>query len=63
MLDENRLIAARNKEITLRPLDQVKIKEERRQWQFVNLGMPLILLFGFGFVRHVLRKRKYTRFD
>jgi ABC-2 type transport system permease protein len=63
MLDESRLIEVRNKEITLRPLDRVKIKEERRQWQFVNLAMPLMLLFAFGFVRHLVRKRKYTRFD
>jgi gliding-associated putative ABC transporter substrate-binding component GldG len=63
LLDESRLIAVRNKEITMRPLDRVKIKEERSQWQFVNLGMPLLLLFGFGLGRHVVRKRKYTRFD
>ena len=63
MLDESRLIAVRNKEIILRPLDRVRIKEERSQWQFINLLLPLLLLFGFGYVRHVLRKRKYTRFD
>ncbi|CAN5907262.1 gliding motility-associated ABC transporter substrate-binding protein GldG [soil metagenome] len=63
LLDESRLISVRNKEITMRPLDRVKIKEERSQWQFVNLGMPLLLLFGFGLGRHVVRKRKYTRFD
>ena len=42
MLDETGLIAVRGKQITLRPLDKVKLAEQRRRWQLLNLGAPLL---------------------
>jgi ABC-2 type transport system permease protein len=62
MINEQGLITARNKEIAIRPLDRVKISEERRFWQFINLVLPVILIVLFGVVRHVSRKRKFTGF-
>ncbi|GAB2952288.1 gliding motility-associated ABC transporter substrate-binding protein GldG [Hymenobacter coalescens] len=62
LLDESGLIAVRSKQITLRPLDKVKINAEKRQWQLLNLGAPLALLAVFGLVRAWLRKRKYASF-
>ncbi|MCC3159356.1 gliding motility-associated ABC transporter substrate-binding protein GldG [Hymenobacter sp. 15J16-1T3B] len=62
LLDESGLIGVRGKQITLRPLDKVKINAERRQWQLLNLGAPLALLAVFGLVRAWLRKRKYASF-
>ncbi|KAA9339422.1 gliding motility-associated ABC transporter substrate-binding protein GldG [Hymenobacter busanensis] len=62
LLDETGLIDVRSKQITLRPLDKVKINAEKRQWQLLNLGAPLALLAVFGLVRAWLRKRKYASF-
>ncbi|GAB3824373.1 gliding motility-associated ABC transporter substrate-binding protein GldG [Hymenobacter jeollabukensis] len=62
LLDESGLIGVRGKQITLRPLDKVKINAEKRQWQLLNLGAPLALLAVFGLVRAWLRKRKYASF-
>ncbi|WP_303311134.1 gliding motility-associated ABC transporter substrate-binding protein GldG [Hymenobacter sp. BT730] len=62
LLDETGLIAVRSKEITLRPLDKVKVNEEKRRWQLLNIGAPLMLLGLFGGVRAWLRKRKYASF-
>lgn len=62
MLDENGLITARSKEIKIRPLDKVKISEERAYWQVINLVLPILALLVYGGIRLFLRKRKYTGF-
>ncbi|WP_400191329.1 gliding motility-associated ABC transporter substrate-binding protein GldG [Hymenobacter sp. B81] len=62
LLDDSGLIAVRSKQITLRPLDKVRLNAERRQWQLLNLVAPLALLAAFGLVRAWLRKRKYASF-
>jgi len=61
MMDSDGLILARNKEIKIRPLDTVKVENERLKWQLVNLVLPVIILLVFGVVRYYLRKRKYTK--
>ncbi|WP_375433659.1 gliding motility-associated ABC transporter substrate-binding protein GldG [uncultured Hymenobacter sp.] len=62
MLDETGLIGVRSKQITLRPLDKLKVIEQRRSWQLLNLVAPLVLLGVFGAVRAWRRKRRYARF-
>ena len=61
LLDEDNLISLRAKEIVLRPLNRVKVKEEKQKWQLLNLVLPLVLLISFGVLRVYLRKRKYAR--
>jgi gliding-associated putative ABC transporter substrate-binding component GldG len=60
LMDENGIIAARNKEIALRPLDKLRIREEKLQWQLINLVLPVLIIGIFGLVRAYLRKRKYA---
>ncbi|WP_229755272.1 gliding motility-associated ABC transporter substrate-binding protein GldG [Hymenobacter cavernae] len=62
MLDETGLIAVRGKQITLRPLDKMKVAEQGRRWQALNIGAPLVLLGLFGLVRAWRRKRRYASF-
>ena len=62
LTNENGLIQARNKEVKIRPLDKVRIKDERLKWQVLNLVLPLALIIGYGVVRSYLRKRKFARF-
>ncbi len=59
MLDENGLILTRNKQITLRPLDKIRVAEQRTYWQMLNLALPIGLVIIFGGIRYYLRKRKY----
>ena len=61
MLDENNILESRSKEIKLRLLDAVKTKEEKSKWQFINMGLPLLLLAIFGIMYQFFRKRRYTR--
>lgn len=62
LLDAEGLINVRSKEIALRPLDKVRVREEKTYWQLLNLVAPIVLLGVFGLTRYYLRKRKYERF-
>ncbi len=62
ILDDQGLITARSKEVKIRPLDKVKIKQERAYWQVLNLVVPIVLLITFGLIKWYIRKRKYTGF-
>lgn len=56
------LIAARNKEVKIRPLDKEKIRTERTKWQVINLLLPIVVMVFYGVARSVIRKRKYSTF-
>jgi gliding-associated putative ABC transporter substrate-binding component GldG len=45
LLEEDALISVRSRSILLRPLDKDRILQERKGWQFVAVGMPLLLVF------------------
>ncbi len=60
LLDDSGLINLRNKSLQIRMLDKQKAFKERTYWQFLNVVLPLILLFVFGFGFNYLRKRKYS---
>ncbi|MDN5212089.1 gliding motility-associated ABC transporter substrate-binding protein GldG [Fulvivirgaceae bacterium BMA12] len=62
MLDDHGLITARNKEIKIRPLNEVKVGEERLFWQVLNMGLPIVLIIIYGLIRYYWRKRRFTRF-
>ena len=59
LADSEGLITARNKQVTLRPLDKLRLKEERTQWQLLNLLGPLVLIGVVGLVWQWNRKRQY----
>ncbi|QNF34171.1 gliding motility-associated ABC transporter substrate-binding protein GldG [Adhaeribacter swui] len=60
LLDNSGLINLRAKQITLRPLDKIRVKEERSRWQIINLAGPLVLLLLFGLGKYYLRRRRYA---
>lgn len=60
LLDDTGLIELRNKTLKINTLDKKKAFEERTFWQFLNVVLPLLLLFSFGFIFNYLRKRKYS---
>ncbi|MBL0741239.1 gliding motility-associated ABC transporter substrate-binding protein GldG [Chryseolinea lacunae] len=62
LTQENGLIQARNKRVTIRPLDKTKVVAERTRWQVLNLAVPLLLLIGYGVARAYWRKKKFARF-
>ena len=60
LLDDDGLILSRNKEITIRPLDRIKIENEKLGWQVLNLILPIIIIGIYGLIRQYYRKRKYS---
>jgi ABC-2 type transport system permease protein len=62
LLEEDGIINTRSREVKIRPLDVVKIKNQKLTWQLVNLVLPILLIVLFGIVKFVLRKHKYARF-
>lgn len=60
MLDENNILESRSKEIKLRLLDTVRTKQEKSWWQFINVGLPVLLLALFGLAYQYFRKRRYA---
>jgi len=62
LLDENGIITARKKEIKIRPLDTVKIQQEKTHWQIFNLVTPVIIMIVFGLIKGFIRKRKFANY-
>ena len=62
LLEDDGIITARNKEVKIRPLDKVKIQDQKLFWQIANLGLPVVLVIIFGVVKYYIRKKKYTKF-
>jgi gliding-associated putative ABC transporter substrate-binding component GldG len=59
LLDEHGLISAKRKEVILRPLDKVRLQEEKLKWQLINLVVPVVLVLIFAVIRQYLRKKRY----
>lgn len=62
LLEEDGIINTRSKEIKIRPLDAVKLKDQKLTWQLVNLVLPIVLIVLFGILKILARRRKYARF-
>jgi hypothetical protein len=50
----------RSKDIVLRLLDSKKIQAQKSTWQFINIGLPVLLVILFGWIYQQVRKRKYA---
>lgn len=59
LLDKDGIILARNKTISLRPLDIPRIQKEMSNWQIVNVAGPVILVLIFAVFRLWHRSRRY----
>ncbi len=61
LLDEEGMLQLRSREVKLRLLDKKKLNQQRSKWQFINVGMPLLLVFSFGVLQFYVRRRRYSR--
>ena len=37
----------------------VTYETEKGKWQFISIGLPIVLVLLFGFIYQAIRKRKY----
>lgn len=61
MVDDSGLIETRSREVKIRPLDRVKVQQERTKWQVINLAIPVILVLLLGGLKWYLRKNKFAK--
>ena len=60
LLDENNIISLRSKEFKLRLLNRSKIRKERTKWQFINVGLPIVIISVLGLLFVYVRKRRFA---
>lgn len=60
LMNDEDLIALRNREVKLRLLDQAKVKAEKTTWQIINVLLPVVLLSIIGFSQQIWRRKKYS---
>ncbi|WP_026755344.1 gliding motility-associated ABC transporter substrate-binding protein GldG [Sediminibacter sp. Hel_I_10] len=61
LLNDDGLINIRTKEVKLAFLDSNKVEDEKSEWQFLNIALPLILLAGFGLIFNFIRRKRYGK--
>jgi len=61
LVNPSGILETRSKDFTLRLLDPSKVESDRSFWQFMNIGLPLILVVLGGYVYQMTRRRKYCR--
>jgi len=59
--DNSGLMNLRAREYKLRVLDKTRLKSDRKWWQYMNLLLPLFLLFIFSLVWYYIRKKRYSK--
>lgn len=60
LVDQDGVLLSKSKTISLRPLDALKIRNDRAQIQFINIVLPLLLLAVFGVGRYFWLRKKYA---
>ena len=61
LLQEDALISVRSRSIQLRSLDDARIRAERSGWQFVAVGMPLLVVMLLAGAVLTTRRRLFGR--
>ncbi len=59
--DPEGIIAARTRTLQIRPLDKVKIAEQKTLWQGINVVLPVLILSLIGVIILYLRKIRYSK--
>jgi gliding-associated putative ABC transporter substrate-binding component GldG len=60
LVSNSDIFESRNKEFTLRLLDKAKVESGKNTWQFINIGLPVVIILLAGLLLQWNRKRKYA---
>ena len=61
LLDDEGIMALRNKNVKLRLLNKTIVEQQYTRWSMINLIGPLLFLLIIGLVQFFLRRIRYTR--
>lgn len=59
--DDRGIMQLRNRTLKMRLLDQVKLRDEKAYWQWLNILLPMVLISLFGVAYNFVRRYKYSR--
>jgi len=59
--DDRGIMQLRNRTLKMRLLDQVKLRDEKAFWQWLNIVLPLLLVLLFGAGYNFIRRYKYSK--
>lgn len=59
--DDRGIMHLRNRTLKMRLLDQVKLREEKVFWQWLNILLPPVLVLLFGVAYNFVRRYRYSR--
>lgn len=59
--DDRGIMQLRNRTLKMRLLDQVKLRDEKAFWQWLNILLPLVLVSLFGVGYNFVRRYRYSR--
>ncbi|WP_026953186.1 gliding motility-associated ABC transporter substrate-binding protein GldG [Algoriphagus mannitolivorans] len=59
--DPEGIIATRTRSFRIRPLDRVKVVEQKNYWQVINIGGPVLVVLILGGIILFIRKKRYSR--
>ena len=60
LVNPSHILETRSKDFTLRLLDSAKVEKDRTFWQFINIGLPVLLVVLGGYIYQLIRKRKFA---
>ena len=59
LVGDEGLLASRSRNIKLRKLDVIKVRENRTLCQVINIGIPILLLGAAAGAIYLIRRRRY----
>jgi ABC-type uncharacterized transport system involved in gliding motility auxiliary subunit len=61
LLDESSALSVRSRTISLRPLNSERIRKERLGWQYLALGLPIVLTLAIALLSTSLRRKRFAK--
>lgn len=59
--DPEGIISTRSKTLQIRPLDKVKVVEQKSFWQLINVGLPVGIILILGGLILLIRKNRFAK--
>lgn len=61
LVEPEGIIAARTKQFQIRPLNKIKVQNEKTKWQVINILVPVVLFSILGMVWISIKKRTFSK--
>jgi gliding-associated putative ABC transporter substrate-binding component GldG len=59
--DPEGIISSKSRSFQIRPLNRIKVSEQKSFWQILNIGLPIFILGFLGGVILILRRNRFSK--